>query len=84
MSKTKPNPARTLIRSLGGPTAVCELLGYDKKKGGVQRVANWQWRGIPSDVLLERPDIFAQLRAAKRAPRQKAAEPAPQPSTSEA
>jgi len=71
MSKTKPNPARTLIRSLGGPTKVCELLGYDKTKGGVQRVANWQKRGIPSDVMLDRPDIFppkaAHSRAAARA-----------------
>lgn len=72
MSKKKPNPARTLIRSLGGPTVVCELLGYDKKKGGVQRVANWQARGIPSAVLLERPDIFAQLRAFSGAQRKKA------------
>lgn len=73
MSKKKPNPARTLIRSLGGPTVVCELLGYDKKKGGVQRVANWQDRGIPSAVLLDRPDIFAQLRASARQPSTKAA-----------
>lgn len=58
MSKTKPNPARTLIQSLGGPTAVAELLGYDKQKGGVQRVANWQGRGIPAEVRLRRPDIF--------------------------
>jgi hypothetical protein len=60
MSKHKPNPARTLIQSLGGPTRVAELLGYDKSKGGVQRVANWQKRGIPAEVRLERPDIFGQ------------------------
>ena len=54
----KPHPARTLIQSLGGPTRVAELLGYDKRKGGVQRVANWQERGIPAEVRLARPDIF--------------------------
>jgi len=58
MSKKKPNSARTLIQSLGGPTRVAELLGYDKQRGGVQRVANWQARGIPAEVRLERPDIF--------------------------
>lgn len=59
MSKKKPNPARTLIQSLGGPTKVAELLGYDKSSGGVQRVANWQTRGIPADVRLEHAHIFA-------------------------
>ena len=77
MSKNKPNPARTLIQSLGGPTRVAELLGYDKQKGGVQRVANWQGRGIPAEVRLNRPDIFPpevrDLHRAEAAPKQEAA-----------
>lgn len=47
-----------LIRSLGGPARVAELLGYDKAKGGIQRVQNWLTRGIPPKVKLERPDLF--------------------------
>lgn len=77
MSKNKPNPARTLIQSLGGPTRVAELLGYDKQKGGVQRVANWQGRGIPAEVRLNRPDIFPpevrDLHRAEATPKQEAA-----------
>lgn len=37
------------------------MLGYDKSKGGVQRVANWQTRGIPAEVRLEHPHIFAAI-----------------------
>jgi hypothetical protein len=46
-----------LIRDLGGPAKICELLGYDKE-GGVQRVQNWITRGIPSRVKVQRPDLF--------------------------
>jgi len=45
-----------LIRSLGGPTKVAKLLGYEV--GGVQRVQNWLSRGIPSHVKVARPDLF--------------------------
>lgn len=54
---------KKLIEELGGPTKLCELLGYEKH-GGVQRVQNWLARGIPPKVKLERPDLF--LRAAAR------------------
>ncbi|MGC4396018.1 hypothetical protein [Hydrogenophaga sp. T2] len=47
-----------LIKSLGGPTKLAELLGYDKASGGVQRVQNWTTRGIPAAVKLQRPDLF--------------------------
>jgi hypothetical protein len=47
-----------LIDALGGPAKVAELLGYDKQRGGVQRVHNWLGRGIPPRVKLERPDLF--------------------------
>lgn len=46
------------IRSLGGPTEVAEMLGFDKAQGGVQRVQNWLTRGIPSKVKLDHPHIF--------------------------
>ncbi len=49
---------RALIQELGGPTMVAELMGYDKRDGGVQRVSNWQTRGIPAAVKVERPDLF--------------------------
>lgn len=49
---------RDLIEHLGGPTKVCELLRYDKAKGGVQRVQNWLSRGIPSRVKVDHPGIF--------------------------
>lgn len=48
-----------IIRDLGGPAKVAELLGYDKN-GGTQRVQNWIARGIPFRVKVERPDLFMQ------------------------
>lgn len=52
---TKP---KQIIDALGGAAEVARLLGYDPKKGGVQRVNNWKRRGIPLHVLLEHPDLF--------------------------
>ena len=49
---------RDLIKALGGPARVAELLAYDKESGGVQRVHNWLTRGIPSKVKVDRPDLF--------------------------
>lgn len=49
---------KELIISLGGATRVCEMLGYDKSAGGVQRVHNWMERGIPAQVKLDHPDLF--------------------------
>ena len=56
-----------LIKSLGGPTKLAELLGYDKAAGGVQRVQNWTTRGIPAAVKLQRPDLFLRERTAEPA-----------------
>jgi len=53
---------KDLIKALGGPTKVAELLGYDKAQGGVQRVQNWIERGIPSKVKLDHPHIFLRAR----------------------
>lgn len=50
---------RQIIQDLGGPTKVAELLGFDKRAGGAQRVQNWLVRGIPAEVKLARPDLFA-------------------------
>lgn len=47
-----------LIDELGGPSVLAEKLGYDKKKGGVQRVANWRSRGIPAAVILGNQHLF--------------------------
>jgi hypothetical protein len=52
------NQDKNLILSLGGPTKVCSLLGFDKAKGGAQRVQNWMTRGIPPKVKLDYPDLF--------------------------
>jgi hypothetical protein len=49
---------KDLIRELGGPTKVAELLHLDKSRGGVQRVSNWMSRGIPAGVKLAHPEIF--------------------------
>lgn len=46
-----------LIKELGGPAKVAELLGYHKI-GGTQRVFNWMRRGIPPKVKLDYPEIF--------------------------
>ena len=58
-----------LIKVLGGPTKVAELLGYDKSNGGVQRVQNWLTRGIPAQVKLDNQLLFlnAQREAARKA-----------------
>ena len=47
-----------LIAELGGPAKVAEMLGFNKRAGGVQRVQNWLTRGIPADVKLAHPSFF--------------------------
>jgi hypothetical protein len=49
---------RQLIEELGGPTKTAALLGYDKAKGGVQRVQNWMTRGIPARVRIAHPNLL--------------------------
>lgn len=51
------SPDARLIRDLGGPTKVAELLRYTKKNGP-QRVQNWLTRGIPPAVKLQHPELF--------------------------
>lgn len=50
---------KEIINELGGVKKLVELLGYDKKCGGYQRVANWLKRGIPAEVKLEHYELFA-------------------------
>ena len=61
------HPDSRLIADLGGPTKVAELLGYDKARGGVQRVQNWLTRGIPAAVKISRPDLFLNSAALAQA-----------------
>ena len=46
-----------LIKRLGGPSKVAEILAIDKR-GGAQRVQNWMVRGIPSQIKVNYPHIF--------------------------
>jgi len=46
-----------LIEQFGGATKFARRLGYDLKKGGVQRVQNWKLRGIPASVERDNPWI---------------------------
>lgn len=57
----------SLIKGLGGPAKVAELLGYDKA-GGVQRVHNWCKRGIPARIKVQHPDLFLRPAAATQPP----------------
>lgn len=49
---------KEIIQRLGGPAEVAQLLKFDKKRGGVQRVQNWLTRGIPAQIKLDHPDLF--------------------------
>ncbi|WGG51809.1 hypothetical protein [Rugamonas sp. DEMB1] len=49
---------KALIEAYGGPTKVAEQLGFDKARGGVQRVQNWTTRGIPARQKLKYPELF--------------------------
>lgn len=56
-----------LIRALGGPRRLCELLGYDERNGGLQRIYNWVRRGnIPYQVKVKRAAVFELALTAAR------------------
>ena len=42
---------------MGGPAKVAALLGY-QREGGLQRVQNWKFRGIPALVKVQHPQLF--------------------------
>lgn len=52
-----------LISHMGGATKLASRLGYDPKKGGIQRVQNWKKRGIPPLVERDNPWITRVRRA---------------------
>lgn len=60
------SPDWALITALGGPVKVAELLKLPKD-GGVQRVQNWKYRGIPPAVKVDHPDLFLPNLRAKKA-----------------
>jgi hypothetical protein len=57
-SNTMIKTDKEILDSLGGSTAVANLLGYDLAKGGAQKVNNWYKRGIPAKVKVEHPELF--------------------------
>lgn len=59
-TKNQVQADKEIIENLGGPAKVAELLQYDKRKGGVQRVQNWTTRGIPARVKLDHLAIFGK------------------------
>ena len=67
--------APRLINALGGPRKVCELLGYDKRTGGVQRINNWLVRGIPYKVKLEHAALWMSAEQAAHEQDRKKAPP---------
>ena len=57
-----------LISQMGGATKLAARLGYDLRKGGVQRVQNWKERGIPAEVERDNPWITRTRRNLSRKP----------------
>ncbi|RIQ11585.1 hypothetical protein D0844_16355 [Bordetella avium] len=61
------HPHAALIDALGGPTAVAERLKLLDEPGAVQRVSNWKRRGIPAQVRIDYPEVFAEAARAVEA-----------------
>lgn len=55
----KPHPDAAVIAALGGPAKLARRLGYDTSAGGINRVSNWGRRGIPPQVRIDHPEVFA-------------------------
>lgn len=52
-----PTEDAALIKKLGGPSKVAELICIEKR-GGAQRVQNWMVRGIPAAIKVQFPHLF--------------------------
>lgn len=66
LKQPRKEPDFSLIQALGGPSKLAAKLGLSHP-GSVQRVSNWQFRGIPAQVKLDRPDLFLpHLKATRR------------------
>ncbi len=61
----KPHADWHLIQVLGGPAEVARRLGW-KPSGGVQRIQNWKFRGIPEVIRLRRTDVFGRAPAPQK------------------
>ena len=70
------HPDWALIVNLGGPAKVARLLNLED--GGVQRIQNWKFRGIPAAMKLHHPELFLP-NGLGTAPQAEAAAPAPAP-----
>ncbi|THJ36192.1 hypothetical protein E8K88_02710 [Lampropedia aestuarii] len=71
-----------LIQHYGGASKLAELLGYDLRAGGAQRVHNWIERGIPPRVKLDHPKLFLGVSVKKaRNPRLEPKETACRPAS---
>lgn len=55
--------SRQVIIDLGGPSAVAKRFGFK-----LQRVCNWQARGIPDEVVFRNPQFARSLADAGYAP----------------
>lgn len=64
------HPDKAVIIHLGGPTKLADKLGFPRA-GGVQRIVNWQERGIPAAVRLKHIDLFRNAESELRSSRPK-------------
>ena len=46
-----------LIEFHGGPTKLAKKLGWNESRA-IQRIHNWQSRGIPAAIKLKYPSVF--------------------------
>jgi hypothetical protein len=59
-AKRTPHSDKAVIDELGGSTELARKLGLDPARGGVQRVENWKYRGIPAAVRLQHLRLFGR------------------------
>jgi hypothetical protein len=74
MSVMNKHPDAKIIDRLGGPAELARALGFDTRAGGIQRVQNWKYRGIPEIERLRNPDVFGPAPEAHPPKRRTAAE----------
>jgi hypothetical protein len=61
-----PHSDKAVIDELGGSTELAKRLGLDPARGGVQRVDNWKYRGIPAAVRLQHLRLFGRSSHAQK------------------
>lgn len=55
-----PHPDKAIIDAHGGAAELARELGFDTSAGGVQRVYNWMWRGIPDAIRWKYRDVLGE------------------------